>query len=143
MGSPGFKSKVVVVNGKRVTAAFRNFPRYIGQGIDDAVENAGLFVAGETRRHVSSGYFKHPTGRLKNSIRSKTKGSGKNASGIVTASVKYAVFVHEGHRDRGGGMVQAKPFFKEVIKDQMVIDRIERFFTGEMQNACNKVSRSV
>lgn len=105
----------LTIDAEKYRKFLKDKPDDLTKALSRAIEQGALLVEREAKKHVAGGYFKHPTGRLMNSITSNIH----PLKGEIGPTVNYAVFVHDGTR-----YIRARPFMKETA-DEMG-DSIEK-----------------
>lgn len=134
---------VQIKNLPQIRKAFRKAPELMSKELRRALDYAGKAWERDTKKLIGQGYFKHPTGTLRASISNRVVGFGLNARAEISPSVYYGIYVHEGHRTRGGGWVAPRPFFVDTLERYDTEQTINDFFTKAVASVFNRIGKSV
>lgn len=128
--------EIRIKNKDKIISAFEKAPRLIGKRIDRAIKRSGVFVAGKTKEHITSGtdMWKPPidTGAMRRGIAPSF--APLKATIRPSPITDYAIFVHEGTR-----FMQERPFFTITAKREQV--SVEKFFNKELAEAIKEIVR--
>lgn len=127
--------QIQIKNIERIIKAFQDAPDEMARGIDRAVQRLGVFMEGQTKKHITAG-----TGMWKPPIDTGAMRSGIYASfspgqSIIrpSATTDYAEYVHEGTR-----FMRERPFF-EIAADQEQ-GNLEKMLNDELDQIVNKIT---
>lgn len=125
---------IKIKNEAKILRAFALAPAETAKAMTIAMRKIAVFVAGETKRHITSGtnMWKSPikTGALRRGIQAQEFEPMKATIRPSTAT-PYATFVHEGTQ-----FMEARPFFQ--ITAEASSDKIAEFMNQEIETALNK-----
>lgn len=121
---------ITIKNEKKVIEAFHRFPSLMASKLQMTISQAGVFVAGKVKEHITAGtdMWKPPidTGQMRQGIHADSSGL---RSVIRPSSVTpYATGVHEGtHRMR------PRPFFEITARHEQ--QAVEKFVNNALEKA--------
>jgi len=136
--------KIAIKNLPQVQAALARSPQIVSKHINKAINRSIMDI-----RNASVDETPVDTGRLRGSYETKFG----NLRGEIGPTAKYAIYVHEGHRQQVGRYVPAierrlvqpyvkgNPFFKRAIDS--VNRKINDNFGEGLKDALNEIARAV
>lgn len=114
----------VTIDSKAYEKFLKSGDANVEKGLSRGILMAAFLIEREAKILTKSGYFKHPTGRLSNSI-TKTINPIRAEIG---PHVNYAIYVHEGTK-----FIRARPFMTET--EQSTHDEVNRIIEKEIESA--------
>lgn len=108
----------ITIDSAQFARYLAGLPGKVDKGIQRGVYRGALLIEREAKKLISRGYFKHPTGRLMNSISVDLY----PLSAEISPHVYYAEFVHDGTR-----YIRPHPFMTDTAQnfESQVHDLIE------------------